>query len=119
MRHCKKNPLWVKAAFLIGLTLNGCAELIIKDEDDGATMIGKVMYRTVFAIGTLGYSEIKMAELTEEFEREQHLRAYEVRVLQFLEKGEITQSEARHMILKEKARLWGHEGQESLGLQRQ
>ena len=81
-------------------------------------MIGKVMYRTVFAIGTLGYSEIKMAELTGKFEREQQLRAYEARVLQFLEKGEITQTEARHMIRKEKARLWDHEGQEKQDLQK-
>ena len=113
MRHCKKMVLWVIGVVLIGMTLNGCAELIIKDEDDGAAMIGKVMYRTVFAIGTLGYSEVKMAELTGEFEREQQLRAYEARVLQFLEKGEITQSEARHMILKEKARLWDQEGKEN------
>ena len=117
MRHCKKIASWVSGAVLIGLTLNGCAELIIKDEDDGAAMIGKVMYRTVFAIGTLGYSEVKMAELTGEFEREQQLRAYEVRVLEFLEKGEITQTEARQMILKEKARLWDHEGQEAPDLQ--
>ena len=80
-------------------------------------MIGKVMYRTVGAIGTLGYSEIKMAELSREHERKQQLRAYEARVLQFLEKGEITQTEARRMILKEKARLWDHEEQEAPDIQ--
>ena len=106
-----KTPMWVSGAFLLTLLLNGCAELIIKPEDDGAAIIGKGMYRTVFAIGTLGYSEVKMAELTQEFEREQQLRAYEVRIIEYLEKGEITQAEARHMILKEKARLWDQEGQ--------
>ena len=118
MLKCKKIASWVGVAFLLNLTLNGCAELIIKNEDDGAAVIGKVMYRTVFAIGTLGYSEIKMSELTREFERQQQLRAYEARVMEFLEKGEITQSEARQMILKEKARLWNEEGKEKQDLQR-
>ena len=118
MLRCKKIASWVSGAVLIGLTLNGCAELIIKDEDDGAALIGKVMYRTVFAIGTLGYSEVKMAELTGDYEREQQLRAYEARVLEFLEKGEITQTEARQMIRKEKARLLGLEGPETLDLQK-
>ena len=113
----KKVAFWVSVVFLLGPILNGCAELIIKNEDDGAAVIGKVMYRTVFAIGTLGYSEGKMAELTREYEREQQLRAYEARVMEFLEKREITQTEARQMILKEKARLWDKEGQEKQDLQ--
>ena len=118
MLRCKKMASWVSGAVLIGLTLNGCAELIIKQEDDGAAVIGKVMYRTVFAIGTVGYSEVKMAELTGEYELEQQLRAYEARVLEFLDNGEITQAEARQMIRKEKTRLWGHEGLETPDLQR-
>ena len=113
MPHCKKITSWVGMAISLGLTLNGCAELIIKNEDDGAAIIGKSIYRTVFAIGTLGYSEIKMAELTREYEREQKMRAYEARVMEFLEKGEISQTEARRMIRKERARLWDHEGQET------
>ena len=115
MPHGMKMASLVGVAFL--LVLNGCAELIIKHEDDGAAIIGKVMYRTVFAIGSLGYSEIKMDELTRDYERGQKLRAYEARVLEFLEKGEVTQAEARHMIRKERARLWDHEGEETQDLQ--
>ena len=97
--------------FIIGSLVSGCSELVLKDHDDGATIIGKVMYRTVFAIGTLGISEIKMAEATREYEREQKLKAYEARVMEFLNKGEITQAEAEQLILKEKARLWKEEEQ--------
>ena len=96
---------------VIGVFLiSGCSELVLKDHDDGAAIIGKVMYRTVFAIGTLGISEIKMAEATREYEREQKLKAYETRVMEFLEKGEISQAEAEQLIRKERARLWNEEG---------
>ena len=97
--------------FVVVSLISGCSELVIKDHDDGAAMIGKVVYRTVFAIGTLGYSEFKMAEVTQEYEREQKLRAYEGRVVEFLNRGEITQAEAEQLILKEKSRLWTEEGQ--------
>lgn len=95
--------------FIIVSLFSGCAELVIKAHDDGTAIIGKVVYRTVFAIGTLGYSEFKMAEVTQEYEREQKLRAYEGRVMEFLNRGEITQAEAEQLILKEKARLWSEE----------
>jgi hypothetical protein len=79
-------------AVLVGLLISGCSELVIKDEDEGSVIIGKVMYRTVFAIGSLGYSEVKMHEATQEYEREQKLKAFEARVMEFLDKGEITQA---------------------------
>ena len=96
-------------ALIIILIFIGCSTLVIKAEDDGATIIGKVLYRTVFAIGTLGISEIKIREAAREHEREQRLAVYEARVMGFLEKGEITRGEAERMILKEKARLWREE----------
>jgi len=97
---------WIWVAVLVGVLINGCSELVIKEGDDGSAMIGKTMYRTVFAIGTLGYSEVKMREFTEEYEREQKFKAFEARVLEFLENGEITQAEADQLIQKKKARLW-------------
>ena len=99
-------PSLLLMTVLIICLLSGCSKFVIKDEDDGATIIGKVMYRTVFAIGTLGISEIKIREAAREHELEQRLAVYEARVMGFLEKGEITRGEAERMILKEKARLW-------------
>ena len=94
------------AIFLVMYWINGCSALVIKGEDDGATMIGKVLYRSVFALVTLGISEFHIREATQEYEREQLLAVYEARVMEFLEKEEITQAEAERMILNEKARLW-------------
>ena len=113
MKAVSLEPLsfcWM-VVFLLLLT-SGCSELVIKDEDDGSVVIGKVMYRTVFAIGTLGYSEIKMQEVTQEYEREQKLKAYETRVMEYLNKGEITEAQAQQMILKEKERIWSAEDPE-------
>ena len=95
------------ACFVVVYWISGCSALVIKDEDDGATMIGKVLYRSVFALVTLGISEFHIREAAQEYEREQLLAVYEARVMEFLEKEEITQAEAKRMILKEKARLWG------------
>ena len=100
---------WVVALIIVGILHDGCSEFVIKEGDDGSAIIGKTMYRTVFAIGTLGYSETKMSELTEKYEREQKLKAFEARVMEFLENGEITQAEANRLIQNEKARLWNDE----------
>ncbi len=96
-------------AALVGLLTSGCSQLVITDEDDGSVIIGKVMYRTVFAIGTLGYSEVKMHEVTQEYEREQKLKAFEARVTEFFNNGEITEAQAQEMIRKEKERIWTEE----------
>ena len=93
-------------AFLVGLLGSGCSQLIIKEQDDGSTMIGKVAYRTVFAILTLGYSEVKIHEAAEEYEREQKLKAFETRVMKFYNEGEITKAQADEMIRKERERIW-------------
>ena len=95
---------WV--VVIVGLLSIGCAQFVIKEEDQGSVIIGKVMYRTVFAIFTLGYSEVKIHEATEEFEREQKLRAFEARVMEFKNNGEITEAQAQEMIQKERARIW-------------
>lgn len=49
------------------LMLTGCASLVIKDEDDAAATTGKVIARSLLAIGTLFYSEAFMVR---------HRRAY-------------------------------------------
>jgi len=98
---------WV--VVLVGLLCSGCSELVIKENDDGSAIIGKVMYRTVFAICTLGYSEVKMHEVTQEYEREQKLKAFEARVTEFFNNGEITEAQAQEMIRKEKERIWTEE----------
>lgn len=104
-----KYGSWFLIALLVGLMQCGCAQLIIKEEDDGSAMIGKVMYRTAFAILTLGYSEVKMHEATEEYEREQKFKAFETRVMKFLDDGEITEAQAQQMIEKAKVRIWTEE----------
>ena len=70
------------------------------------------MYRTVFAILTLGYSEVKIHEANQEYEREQKLKAFEARVMEFLNNGEITKAQADEMIRKEKERIWSEENPE-------
>ncbi|UCE63540.1 MAG: hypothetical protein JSU59_11935 [Nitrospirota bacterium] len=89
----------------MGLLCSGCSELVIKENDDGSAIIGKVAYRTVFAVLTLGYSEVKIHEANQEYEREQQLKAFEARVMEFLNNGEITKAQADEMIRKEKERL--------------
>ena len=97
----------------MGLLSSGCSELVIKENDDGSTVIGKVAYRTVFAILTLGYSEVKIREADQEYEREQKLKAFEDRVMEFYSNGEITKEQADEMIRKEKARIWAEEPEEN------
>jgi hypothetical protein len=97
---------------LVGLLSSGCAQFVIKEEDQGSVVIGKVLYRTVFAIFTLGYSEVKIHEATEEYEREQKLKAFETRVMEFLDNGQISQAQADEMIRKEKERIWSEEVQD-------
>ena len=101
---------WV--AVLVGLLGSGCSELVIKENDDGSAIIGKVAYRTVFAVFTLGYSEVKIHEANQEYEREQKLKAFEARVMEFLNNGEITEAQAEQMIRKEKERIWSEGKQE-------
>ena len=91
---------------LLSLLGSGCSELVIKENDDSSATIGKVAYRTVFAILTFGYSEVKVQEATEEYEREQKLRAYESKVMEFLNDGEITEAQAQEMIQNARARIW-------------
>ena len=91
--------------FVVGL-ISGCSELVIKENDDGSAMIGKVAYRTVFAILTLGYSEVKIREATQEYDREKQLKAFEAQVMEFVNNGEITEAQAQEMIQKERARIW-------------
>ena len=97
---------WCWLAVLVGVLTSGCSELVIKENDDGSAIIGKVAYRTVFGIVTLGYSEIKIHEATQEYEREQKLKAFEARVMEFLNDGEITKAQADEMIRKEKEQIW-------------
>ena len=99
-------------AVFVGLLSNGCSQLVIKEEDEGSVIIGKVMYRTVFAICTLGYSEVKIQDATQEYEREQRLKDFEARVMEFLNNGEITKAQAEQMIRKETERIWSEEKQE-------
>lgn len=94
---------------MVGLLSSGCAQFVIKEEDQGSVIIGKVMYRTVFAILTLGYSEVKIHEANQEYEREQKLKAFEARVMEFLNNGEITKAQADEMIRKEKERIWSED----------
>ncbi len=96
-------------ALLVGMLSSGCSELVIKENDDGSAIIGKMAYRTVFAILTLGYSEVKIHEANQEYEREQKLKAFEARVMEFLNNGEITKAQADEMIRKEKERIWTEE----------
>ena len=90
---------------IVGLLNIGCAQFVIKEEDQGSVVIGKVAYRTVFAILTLGYSEVKIHEATEEYDREKKLKAFEARVMEFYNNGEITKAQADEMIQKERARI--------------
>lgn len=97
---------------MFGILSGGCSQLVIKEEDEGSVIIGKVAYRTVFAILTLGYSEVKIHEANQEYEREQKLKAFEARVMEFLNNGEITKAQADEMIRKEKERIWSEENPE-------
>jgi hypothetical protein len=45
------------AALLVLLTLSGCADLQLKNNDDGLTKTGKVIARTLLAVPTIGVSE--------------------------------------------------------------
>lgn len=98
---------WV--VIIVGLLSSGCEQFVIKEEDQGSVIIGKVMYRTVFGILTLGYSEVKIHEATQEYERERKMKAFEARVMEFLNNGEITEAQAQEMIRKEKERIWTEE----------
>ena len=49
---------------------------------------------------------MKIHEATEEYQREQKLKAFETRVMEFYNNGEITKAQADEMIRKERARIW-------------
>ena len=58
------------AALCIGLTLTGCAHLVLKDDDTPAEKTGKVFTRTILGIGTIGFSELKMSHYASAYDYE-------------------------------------------------
>lgn len=52
------------------LCLQGCADLIIRDDDSGGVVAGKVTGRVLVGLVTVGFSEIEISDIQKQEEKE-------------------------------------------------
>src|SRR2546429_6933518 len=77
--------------------LAGCSSLLVREDDPGAVVVSKVLWRTVLGISTLGLSELNLANHRDEYDVQQKLEEYNEHLTYQVNNGQLTQSEAEQL----------------------
>lgn len=99
----------VAGLLALSLLLSGCTALLITEEDPASAVAAKVFWRAILGASTLGLSEIALAEVRQNLERDLTLEArlshYEQRLTFLVNNGGLTHAQAEELYLRYAALL--------------